>query len=419
MQVVTKSNSTFKEVFHTNSRYILLWGGRGRGGSFFGTDYFLHLITQPYYFRGYFMREIQSDIRQSLYQDFKDRLDDSGLSEDGFNISDHLMKVEELSYGNVIESKGFKKSQGSQTAKMKSIAGATHILIEEAEEIGEDDFKQLDDSVRTTKAEVKIILLFNPPHKDHWIIKRWFNLEESDYKGYYNAIPKDDHDLLAIHSTYEDNIKNLNESTIFNYAFRYKQDYEKRGDEYYPINVLGLVSEGKKGRVFQGCKWKRIDAMPGIHEKKYCLDFGFGGDPLSLIEREAHNNKRYYDELIHETGITNYKLSERMMSLGISKQDDIIADSAEAKSIQELRDMGWNVIPAEKGPGSINAGINKLRSLDIHVTEDSSNIWKEYENYTWKLDRNKNPTDSPIDDWNHAMDGMRYGETEGNKFRLI
>lgn len=365
------------------------------------------------------MREISGDIRQSLYQDFKDRVEDNpAFNENDFLIQDHLMRVEYPTYGNMIESKGFKKSQSSQTAKMKSIAGATHVLIEEAEEINEKDFKQLDDSLRTSKADIQIILIFNPPHKNHWIMKRWFNLvENEEYEGYYDAIPKSDPNLLSIHTTYLNNLKNLNTSTVYNYSTTYKNDYEKTGDDYYPIQIKGLVSEGKIGRVFHGCNWTHITMMPG-YPIEYCLDFGFGGDPLALLEKQAHNNKRFYRELIYETGLTNPELSNRMKAMGIKRSDLIKADSSEPKSIQELKDMGWNVVAAEKGAGSVNAGINNLRSFDVHVMEDSRNIWREYEDYVWRLDKDKRPTNTPKDENNHAIDAMRYGETNKNRFRI-
>lgn len=69
----------YEPLFHTKARYIDLWGGRGRGGSFTGTQYFLHLITQPEYFRGYLMREIAGDVRESLWRDFKDRIDEADI----------------------------------------------------------------------------------------------------------------------------------------------------------------------------------------------------------------------------------------------------------------------------------------------------------------------------------------------------
>ena len=420
MIVRSKVNKCFAQVFHTDARYILLWGGRGRGGSYFGTDYFLHKLTHPSYFRGYFMRAISGDIRQSLFQEFLDRIEENdSFEEDDFDIEKNKMLVRYPTNGNIIESKGFKKAQSSQTAKMKSIAGATHVIIEEAEETGEEEFRQLDDSLRTNKSNIQIILIFNPPHKNHWIMKRWFNLVESvDFKGYYSAIPKSDKNLLAIHTTYTDNVKNLNESSVYNYSVTYRNEYIETGNEYYPINVKGLVSEGKIGRVFHGCEWKPITIMPNAYDSSYCLDFGFGGDPLALVEKKAHNNKRFYRELIYETGLTNPALSEKLKAFGLTKADLIIADSAEPKSIAELRELGWNVVSAVKGPGSVSAGINTLRSLDIHIMEDSTNIWKEYEDYVWMLDKDKRPTNKAKDKDNHAIDAMRYGETKTNRFKI-
>lgn len=248
--IVQHFNKTYKEVFTSNARYIHIWGGRGRGGSHFATDYFIHLVTQPQYFRGFIMREILGDIRDSLYQDLKDRIDDNDtIPEERIVQSDHTMSMVDSITGNMINAKGFKKSSKGQTAKLKSLAGATHIIIEEAEEISESDFRQLDDSLRTIKGDIKIILLFNPPSKNHWIIERWYNLTEhpeSLFNGYYIATPKQHNNLLSIHSTYKSNSKNLNETTLYNYDVTYKEEYLRTRNEYYPINVLGLVSEGKK-----------------------------------------------------------------------------------------------------------------------------------------------------------------------------
>ena len=219
-RVKLEFSERYQSLFSTTARYIHLWGGRGRGGSFTGTQYFLHLIIQSKYFRGYLMREIQADIRESLWRDFKDRIDEAGLS-DQFLLNESLMTAVHIPTGNMLLSKGFKKSSGKQTAKLKSIAGATHVLIEESEEISEEDFQQMDDSLRTVKGDIQIIQLFNPPSKQHWIWKRWYNLIGNDLdslipKGYYKAIPKAVDNLLSIFSTYKDNIKNLNASFLAN-----------------------------------------------------------------------------------------------------------------------------------------------------------------------------------------------------------
>jgi phage terminase large subunit len=409
MLIRQKFNSVYADVFTTKARYIHIWGGRGRGGSYFGTDYFLHLITQPKYFRGYIMRQVAGDIRESLWRDFNDRINENETVDSKlFGIQDFSMTAQYLPTGNEIISKGFKKSSGNQTAKLKSIAGATHVLIEEGEETSEEDFNQLDDSLRTIKGEIQIIFIFNPPHKDHWIMKRWYNLipcEEKEFDGYYHATPKQDPSLLSIHSTYKDNIVNINETTITNF-----ERYRLTNFEYYATMIRGLVSEGMKGLIYR--KWRPIsenefNELP--YPSFYGLDFGFSADPAALVEIKAHNDRIYLKEHLYEQGYTNPMLARRFDELGISKADEIFADSAEPKSIKELTDIGWNVKPCEKGADSVRAGINFLLSKEVYYTERSKNLIKERESYRWALDKDKNPTDKPVDKDNHLMDASRYG----------
>jgi len=181
--------------------------------------------------------------------------------------------------------------------------------------------------------------------------------------------------------------------------------------------IQGLVSEGAIGRIFTDWKpitQKEYDELP--YEKYYGLDFGFSNDPLALIEIKDHNDNIYLNELIYEVGLTNVgikgnSLSERMTALGINKNDIIYADSAEPKSIRELRDDGWNVKPSLKGSDSIRSGIKLLSSKNVYFTENSKNIENETYEYKWQLDQNKLPTNKPIDKYNHACDAIRYGYT--------
>ena len=188
MDALFQFNGLYKDVFSTKKRYIDVLGGRGRGGSHFGTDYFLYLITLPQYFRGYFVRQVFGDIRDSLFRDFKDRIEEKEIfGKNDFRIQENSMRITYLPTGNTIFSKGVTKA-GDRTAKMKSLAGATHVLIEEADELKEHDFDQLDLSLRTVKAEnVQIVRVFNPPAKNHWIW-RDYNLVDSDVEGYYFPI---------------------------------------------------------------------------------------------------------------------------------------------------------------------------------------------------------------------------------------
>jgi phage terminase large subunit len=413
-------NKVYKPVFTTKARYIFCWGGRGRGGSHFGTDYFLYKMTQPEYFRGVIMRSVYSDIKDSLYQDWKDRLESSDFPEEDFTITDSKKSAIYKPTGNGFIAKGFKKSSGSQSAKLKSLAGITHIIIEEAEEVDEEDFNKLDDSIRTNKIEnIQIILLFNPPNKNHWLMKRFFNLEDCgllDEKNkplpYYKAIPKAIPELLAIHSTYQDNIKNLNEKTISKYRGYGDPDNNFYNPEKYYVDVCGLVPEGARGRIYRN--WKVIssaffDSLP--YPSFYGLDFGYSDDPVALVEIKSHNNRNFYREIVYEPGLTNPALASLMKVRGVNKKAPIYADSGEPKSIKELRDLGFNVLPADKGPDSVLFGIKQISAMENYVTQESEHIWFENQEYKWMLDANKEPTDTPRDKHNHAKDGIRYGVT--------
>lgn len=394
----------YAPLFTTKARYIHLWGGRGRGGSYTASAYFLHLITCPEYFRGYFMREIFSDVRESLWRDFKDRIEESeDLDERNFDLNESQMSAVYPATGNLIMSKGFKKSAGNRTAKLKSLAGATHVIIEEAEEIAEDDFRQLDDTLRSVKSDIQIIMIFNPPSKSHWIWKRWYTLIDAPgHVGYFQAFPRKSPDLLSIFSTYQDNIANINESSS-----RQWESYRHSLPDHYFTIIKGLVSEGARGRIYK--TWKPCQKMPGLYSKWYSLDWGFSNDPLAMMEHEAHGRQLWLDQKIYKHGMTNDDLEKELIRMKIPRSAPVYADSAQPKDIEDMRRRGWNFIAAVKGPGSLKSGIKFLQQYEVFLTESSVDVWKEVENYAWALDQHKNPTDEPIDAWNHGLDATNYG----------
>jgi phage terminase large subunit len=399
MPISLEFNEIYEPIFFTKARHILIWGGRGRGGSFTCTQYFIHLVTQPSYFRGYIMREVLGDIRESLWLDIKDRIEEAELTE-LFQLDESKMSATFLPTGNTIVSKGFKKASKKQTAKLKSLAGATHVLVEEMEEISEADFKQLDDTLRTTKTEdIQLIGIFNPPPKGHWIWKKWFNLEPAHIENYFKAVPKNIPSLLSIFSTYRDNIDNLNASFINNL-----NQYLKDDPEYYYQMVEGLISEGVRGRIFKN--WKIAPCMPGIWPKFYGLDWGFSGDPLALVECENHNRSLWVEQKIYKRGLTNDDLHEELIRIGISKRSPIVADNAQPKDIEDMKRKGWNFIACKKE--MVRSQVKYLKQYEVHVVESSTDIWNEYENYAYALDQFKNPTEEPIDAFNHAIDAIRY-----------
>jgi phage terminase large subunit len=418
-------NHLYREVFTTKARYILCWGGRARGGSHFGTDYFLFKMTQPEYFRGAFLRSVYGDIRDSLFKDWSDRLETSSFNPAEFVVNDGKMAAMYKPTRNSFISKGFKKSSGNASAKLKSIAGITHILIEEAEEVNEDDFNKLDDSIRTNRIEnIQIILLFNPPSKNHWLIKRFFNLLDSgilDDNGkpipYYKAVPKVNADVLIIQSNYLDNLKNLNEKTIKKYQDYGRPDSPFYSEEKFFVDVMGMVPEGARGRIYKN--WKPVtntffESLP--YPSYYGLDFGYSDDPVALVEIKTHNNKNFWREIIYEAGLTNPALAAKMDAKKVDKKKPMYADNSEPKSIQELRNLGYKkVIPADKGPDSLLFGIKLVSSMENYATEESTNLWYENEEYKWHLDLNKEPTNTPEDKHNHLKDAGRYAITTHRK----
>lgn len=419
----TYVNKLFLPTLTTKCRYIHAWGGRGRGASHFATDYFLALITAPRYFRGGFVRGTFGEIKTGLYRAFKDRVvkaDSEGeVRIEDFKFNDTELTVRYVPTGNIIISKGLKKSNLNQAANLKGLEGLTHLIIEEAEDSNEDDIDKLDDTLRTVLVDnIQIIFLFNPPHKNHYLIKRNYNLIEANatdvhgnpLPGWYRAIPKHNPELLSIHGTYKDNAKNLNESNKrknYNYGDPNSPYYNP---DKYCRDVLGLVSEGKKGRIFTRCKpmtYALFKSLP--YASFYGLDFGFN-DPVAIPECKYHNGKLFIHELLYQPGLDNDELADKMQAFGIGKRA-VYADSAEPKSIKTLQKKGFNVKPTEKGADSIAYGIRELKAIEIYITEESKNMWMEAEEYHWALDAIKEPTDVPEDDKNHLWDAIRYAYT--------
>src|SRR6478609_2051658 len=181
----------YEPVFTTRARFVDIWGGRGGGRSYFGTEFFLFMIMQPAYFRGFLVRQHFATIRTSLWADIKDRLENNKtIDPSHFHIVDTRMHITYLPNGNTIGALGIHGNK-SQTGKLKSLAGATHLLMEEADEIGENDFDQISVSLRTTKVPPMIIRLFNPPGKDHWWWKRNYTPAESDVPDWFVMQPKE------------------------------------------------------------------------------------------------------------------------------------------------------------------------------------------------------------------------------------
>jgi phage terminase large subunit len=177
------------------------------------------------------------------------------------------------------------------------------------------------------------------------------------------------------------------------------------------LDLWKVYARGMTGRI-EGLIFKKWYILnEGFNDKKligYGIDFGFTNDPTSLIEVRMQDGELYVKELIYETGLTNKDIGDRMLGLGVSKGSLIVADSAEPKSIEELRRYGWTIDGVKKGKDSVMFGINLLKGYAINVHSSSKNLIKELEQYKWKVNKNGDSLNVPIDDYNHAIDALRY-----------
>lgn len=396
-------NSVYKEIFTSNKRYKILMGGRGAGRSTVASQYANSKLVSNEYFRCAIMRYILGDIRNSIYREITDRASENGVL-DKLGINDSTMTI---TYGkNTINAVGFKKSSGEQKAKLKSLANYNCVIIEEADEISEEDFTQLDDSLRTVKGDLTIMLMLNAPPKNHWIIRRWFDLNPVEYVSdfYLPTLKSEITDTLFIRTSYEDNIANMDQGTIDRY-----NAYERTNPSHYYNMIKGYVPETIKGKIYNN--WQEIDKVP--HEARLVrrgLDFGYSVDPTALVAIYEYNGGYIFDEELYIKGMSNKRIADTILS-STDPTCLVIADSSEPKSIDEIKSYGVNIIGAVKGADSVNHGIAYVQAQKISYTSRSKNIKEEYENYSWMANKDGEVFNTPKDIYNHSLDAIRYAVT--------
>ena len=172
--------------------------------------------------------------------------------------------------------------------------------------------------------------------------------------------------------------------------------------------VYGLGEVGSlQGVVFDN--WKQIDTIPSDAKLLgYGMDFGYTNDPTTLVAIYMMDNELYIDELLYQTNLNNNEIGNRLKTFNIQRPYEIVCDSAEPKSINELRLQGFNTQPAQKGPDSIKIGIDILKRYQLNVTKNSTNLIKELRAYQWETDKDGKLTGKPVDHSNHAIDSLRY-----------
>jgi len=384
---------TIKNKYKTlgsDSRYFVITGGRGSGKSY-SINLFLLLLTYEVGHVILFTRYTLTSAHVSIIPEFIDKIETLGLHNDFYITKDEIINKKT---GSKILFKGIKTSSGTQTANLKSLAGVTTWVLDEAEELtDEDTFDKIDFSIRAKNVQNRVILVLNPATKEHFIYKRFF-----ESKGVKEGSNITKLDTTYIHTTYLDNYENLSESFILQI-----EDMKVRRPQKFKHQILGGWLDKAEGVVFNNWSFGKFN--PNELPTSFGLDFGFSVDPDTLIEVaiDSKHKKIYVKEHLYQNGLRMEQLATICKNITADKL--IIADSAEDRLIVDLRHKGLNIEPIKKG--TIESGITLMLDFDIIGEENSSNIAKEFNNYAYLNKGSK----LYIDAFNHAIDAIRYNVT--------
>ena len=312
-------------------------------------------------------------LRRGALRDFLKIMDLIGMYDDTrFNKSS---LVYTFSNGSYIEF-----FSADMSAKLRG-ARRDVLFVNECNNVEWEAYYQM--AIRTRKF---IYLDYNPV-AEFWVDTELMNDKDTDF----------------VVLTYKDN-EALDKSIV--------QEIEKARDKAqhsdYWANwwrVYGLGEIGKvQGTIFTN--WHQIDNVPT--DAKYIgmgLDFGYSNDPTAIVMVYKWNNEYILDEIAYQKELSNKAIADILKPYG----GLVVCDSAEPKSIADLRSYGINATPCVKGKDSIINGIQKIQALDkIHITKRSTNLIKELRGYVWKTDRNGTALNEPIDFLNHGIDAIRY-----------
>jgi phage terminase large subunit len=253
------------------------------------------------------------------------------------------------------------------------------LFINEANNISFTAFEELE--VRTKEY---VIMDWNPTN-EFW---------------YYTDIKEKRDDVEELTLTYLDN-EALSPEIV--------KSIESRRNRKGWFDVYGLGKLGEvEGRIYRG--WDIVDAIPQqARLERYGVDFGYTNDPTAIVAIYYYNGGYLIDEILYQKGLSNKQIADTILAQ--DRKALVIADSAEPKSIDEIRLFGVNIQPAEKGKDSVRNGIAAIQDQPMSATSRSTNVLKEYRNYLWAMDRFGafiSPNE-PEHTWSHSMDAIRYG----------
>lgn len=381
---------------------ILITGGRGSGKSFNASTFIERLTFE--------MTPVEKIVHQILYTRY------TMVSASMSIIPEMMEKIEldgttkyfKTTKTDIVNKmtksrimfRGIKTSSGNQTAKLKSIQGITTFVCDEAEEwTSEDEFDKIMLSIRKKGIQDRIIIIMNPCDSNHFIYKKYIEkthklVEIDGVQVQISTHPN----VLHIHTTYFDNLENLSPEFL-----KEVEDMKANNPEKYAHVVIGRWADVAEGAVFK--KWGIVKEFPQW-AKKVAIgqDFGYTTDVSAAVKCGIVDNALYVDELCYQSGMLTNALADKVRPYGLK----VFAESADPRLVDEIKLRGVNIYGVDKSGPSIKAGIDKILSMDLYVTERSYNLMKELRTYVWDKDKDGNYINEPVDKDNHLMDAIRY-----------
>jgi phage terminase large subunit len=365
-------NRQFYEAVNSKQRIKIFQGGSRSGKSWALMQYCLYLITtetKPITIS--IVRKTLPALKRSVLRDFNIIAKSLGVYYMGeFNKTELVFNYN----GHTIE---FFSADDAQ-----KIRGSTRDVLwcEECNELNIEDFRQL--SMRTKR---EILMSFNPSDPVHFI---------------YDLCERDDADLFI--STYRDN------KFIASEVKKELERLKKRDPDFWRVYGEGQRAVFSQRQIFRD--WNYIDETEFPDELDWFMgcDFGYTNDVAAICLIAKKNDKVFVKEVLYKTGMTNRDIANHLKSLGL---DDLLmyCDSAEPKSIEELRQMGILAKGAIKGAGSINAGLSLMKEFDFYISNKATNVKSEQMKYVWDELKDGTIINKAVDRDNHHMDCLRYG----------
>lgn len=366
-EVFTDIDDAINEGF----RYIFLRGSTRSGKTIASLQYIIIECLKRPNISATIARATQVSLKNTILVDFKDIMNTMEIWDWGtFNKVDNVYTFPN---GSIIRFVGMDDTTSRLKGMKSDIA-----LVDEINSVDIDPFEQLNIRLKDW-----VLCPYNPElTPDHWILK----YEE-----------RDDAKLL---------VSNWRQNSFLDEKTRKAiRDLKLTNPDLYEIYSEGRIVEPRE-KIFREVK-TYTGLTPETKQVYYGIDFGYSSDPTSVIKVSVEGNNLYCEEVMYEKGLTNQDLVFLLKEKGITRDDVVVADSSEPKSIQEMNREGLNIIGVKKGAGSILYGIQKMKSFNILIKEDSENLIREWNNYKFKKDRSGNITNIPTGD-DHAIDALRY-----------